>query len=196
DVRPERGEVSGRAAAKLVLRRLRDGEPGRAGEEGLELLQRLAVGFLGEGLEATAPIEPARARRDELLVETRRAGAVERQPAEGDDARQRILIVLDHRDPREVGRRVSLGDEAAEDALHERMVEVQMNEIRRHLLGRIEHDGKGLLVSPLPVVLVPLARWTQRVEGALPARGHAWQTVGRAVSNERPGAGELEPDVD
>jgi len=139
----------------------------------VEQVERARLGFAGVGFEralALRGLDPARGDRHHLFVQPLGAAAVERQPAEQDDAGHGITA-LGEAGAGEVVMHETLGAEAREQALRDALFEVQVNGIVGEHPRVFEDDGAdGRFTPPLGELLVRRARRAQRVQRRGPAR--------------------------
>ena len=108
----------------------------------LEQVERLRLRLAAVGLEralALARLDPAGRDRDQLLVQPRRPWAVEGEPAEQDDARDRV-VGLGQAGAREVVVDEALGGEAAEQALDDALLQMQVDDVLVHRARVLEDD--------------------------------------------------------
>ena len=175
-------------------------------EKLLQVVERLAVGVLSKRPEVPEglALQPLRRNAHELVVQARRAAPEQRQPAERDDARYRILRVREHRDAREIVGRVPLREEPREDTLNKRMREVELGDRAVHPGRRVEHDGKGRTFPPVVERLVAMSRGAESIDRALPRLRHRGQlerrevrlVVERSACSESSAPRKLAADVD
>ncbi len=149
--------VAGRGGLQLLEDLVGD-RSARAGEEGLvEQAERLGLRFTGVGLEgllAELGIDPAGSDGDQLLMQPRRGWAVQAKAPEEHDAGDRVRC-LGQAGSGQVVMDEALGGEAAEQALHDAMLQVKMDDLVVHLARVFEdHGSDRRRAPPFPGLLV------------------------------------------
>ncbi len=98
------------------------------------------------------------------------AGTIQAQTTEQDHAGDGIGR-LGQASPRQIVMHEALGDEAAEQPLHDAMFQVQMDDVVVERAGIFEDDGTNRrFATPLPELLIAFARRPQRVHRIDPRR--------------------------
>ena len=125
------------------------------------------------GLQFALGLGPDRRDRNDLLVQPRRAGTVDRKPSHQHDTRLRARP-LDHGDARQPGLE-ALRQEARQQPSHQTVLEMDLHHLRRvaavRQTRRLERDGADRhALAPFADPLAALARTlAQIVERILPA---------------------------
>ena len=126
---------------------------------------------------------------DELLVQPRGRGAVEAEAAEQDHARDRVRR-LGEAGAGEVVVDEALGDEAAEQPLHDPVLQVEVDDVVVERAGVLEDDRADRRVAPpFPGLLVPLAAAPAACPSCRPRSGPAacrWSSAGSSLDRPAP----------
>ena len=133
-----------------------------------EQFEGLGFRLAGVGGEHAAPggrLGPAGRDGEDFLVEADRAGAIKRKASKQDDARDGVGSVGEA-GAGEVMMNEALGEKAAEQALNNAVLQVELDGIVVNALGRIENNRTdGGFLAPLVEVLVLILGGAKRVEG-------------------------------
>jgi hypothetical protein len=164
--------------ARRVSRAGGDVAQARGGERGLEVGEDLVAVGAGRALSflrRAVGLDPLGGDGEDLVVEAGGAGAVEREAAEDEELGLGVVGAADA-GAAELVVHEALGEEAAEQALDDAVLEVEVHDLAVEVAGVAEDDGAdGGVAAPLAEGLVFLrgARRASRVAaqlGSAPAR--------------------------